>query len=170
MKSLSELSPSKIESLTVVMSGFAEAKVDELRSLKRMSLVRCSGLSRLQARKSSIREIEVVSCKSFDVGSLAQLNELVKLSVGQRTRPIDLAKLGSLKKLADITLTNTVVKASSKLKGHFPSLRRLWISPMKNELLQATSVLLRRAMVCNGKELYLKGARQPSVSAFFDEQ
>lgn len=158
--SFAQIKESRLDSCTLVHRTLGEiSDVDEVSKLEELWLARCQNLVGFSGSANRIRRLVIEACNKFDMKTLGMAGGLTRLRIMGCKKPFDLADIAIAEQLEEITITNSAVVLESPVKLRSEALRKLWISPCRNERLRSTSEANPRVRISNGDASFVGGER-----------
>ncbi|CAH0121223.1 hypothetical protein PAE9249_03749 [Paenibacillus sp. CECT 9249] len=123
-----------LESLRLKQGKFIElGNTADVRSLKWLWVLGCRSLERFTGDNSKIIRLLIDDCKKLDLRTVQTFQGLETLIVNSIPNEIGLTEMGTFKQLESLSLIHSKVQVdTTELKRHFPKLKELHISNLKN--------------------------------------
>ena len=161
----------QLECLDIVNAKNAQlGAFDAIDRIEKLWLARCTVLERLTPPNTKLSTLWIEACNKLELASIAQAPGLKTLRIMSCRQPLDLTVLDSLPQLEDVSFALCKLVADDVASLRAPGLKRFWVNPASNELVNRISQALPAAKVCNGDVLEIGGVRQPDMQAFYETQ
>ena len=144
------------------------ASLDSIERIEKLNLSHCASLRRFTGPATKVATLWIDTCNSLEFDSLSAAAGMKKLRVAMCKQPFDIAVLASLPELEAVTFTGTRLVLDGIETLRAPKLRKLWVSPVKDTVVNHISRALPAAMVCNGSVLEIGGERQPDIQRYYE--
>lgn len=126
---------SPVESIQFKSCKFKEiGNIASLSRLTYLSVRGCRSFERFKGDNSSIRRLDVDSCRKLDLRTLTTFTDVEILVVNSCTKELNLTEIKGLNKVKSLDLILCKVKVDLiNLKDYFPNLEYLHVSHMKKD-------------------------------------
>ena len=144
------------------------ASPDTIERIEKLNLSHCAALRRFTGPSTKVKTLSIDACNSLEFESLTMTTGLKALRVAMCKQPFDVAVLASLPELEHVTFANSKLVLDGIEGMRMPKLRKLWVSPAKDDVVRRISRAFPAAMVCNGRVLEIGGVRQTGIQRFYE--
>lgn len=132
-----------------------------------LSFVNCREFEGFSGDCDAVKSVIVESCGKFRVETLDRLRNVRAIRFMGIRSGFELSSIGGLSGATELAISDCKVEIGDGTFRQPSGLKKIWLSPLKDDVLQLLSAKNPNIWFCNGRDLYLAGNRQLDMQAYY---